>query len=51
MDWLLEQTDLPYEAEEQAGLSLIISLAGWPWGARLILVHDKTLNYMLTRKL
>ena len=29
----------------------MIALCGWPWGVRLLLSHEKTLKYMLGRKL
>ena len=51
LDWVLENTNLPYEAEEQAGLNLMIALCGWPFGVRLLLANEKTLKYMLERKL
>jgi hypothetical protein len=49
VDYLVKQTDVPFENEELLGLSALINLMGWPWGAQAVLANTAATKYMLLR--
>ena len=51
LNWLLEHTDLPYEADEVTGLTVMHALCNWQWGARVLFAHPGVHKYLFTRTL
>ena len=49
IEWLISQTDVPYEAEELEGLNAIENLIQWQWGLKNFFVNLRAREYLLKR--
>lgn len=49
VNYLIEQTDVPYEAEEYMGLTVLHNLMRWPWGAQALLANTVAVQYIVSR--
>jgi hypothetical protein len=49
VDYLIQETDVPYEIEEIMGLQVMCNLVQWQWGAQALLANKAATKYMLTR--
>ena len=49
MEYLILQTEVPYQNEEAMGVECLFNLAHWPWGTQALLANKKAKDYMFSR--
>jgi hypothetical protein len=47
---ILDATLVPYEADEVAGLQIMLEMCNWDWGIRVLFAHEKALHYLTTHQ-
>ena len=49
IDYLITQTDVPYEQEEVMGVEALYNLVHWPWGAQAVFANSAAKKYIFSR--
>lgn len=49
IDYLITQTDVPYEQEEVLGVEALYNLVHWPWGAQAVFANSAAKKYIFSR--